>query len=182
MDILFSTAAGGTTTNTERMRIDSSGNLWVNYIPNNLMGGKTNIGFNGSTHDGIDILDTVNASAAWFMAFRNSAGTTVGKIQRNGGDVSYSGSSDQRLKENIADAEDAGSKIDSIQVRQFDWIAEGEHRDYGFIAQELIEVFPEAVGSVRNAEEMMGVDNSKLVPMLVKEIQSLRKRVAQLEE
>jgi hypothetical protein len=29
---------------------------------------------------------------------------------------------------------------------------------------------------------MMGVDYSKLVPMLVKEIQSLRNRVAQLEE
>jgi hypothetical protein len=30
-------------------------------------------------------------------------------------------------------------------------------------------------------EEMMGVDYNKLVPMLIKEIQSLRKRVEQLE-
>jgi len=50
------------------------------------------------------------------------------------------------------------------------------------IAQELLEVAPEAVSVPEDSEEMMGVDYSKLVPMLIKEIQSLRNRVAQLEE
>jgi hypothetical protein len=49
------------------------------------------------------------------------------------------------------------------------------------IAQELNTVAPEAVSGDANSEEMMGVDYSKLVPMLIKEIQSLRSRVAQLE-
>ena len=94
--------------------------------------------------------------------------------------VLYNTSSDQRLKENISDADDAGSKIDAIQVRKFDWKADGSHQDYGMIAQELLEVAPEAV-SAEDSEEMMGVDYSKLVPMMLKEIQSLRARVAQLE-
>jgi hypothetical protein len=50
----------------------------------------------------------------------------------------------------------------------------------------LHEVFPEAVavGDADDVDELKtpwGVDYSKLVPMLVKEIQSLRARVAQLE-
>jgi len=89
--------------------------------------------------------------------------------------------SDQRLKENIADADDAGSKVDAIQVRKFDWKADGSHQDYGMIAQELQTVAPEAVSGDADSEDMMGVDYSKLVPMLIKEIQSLRNRVAQLE-
>ncbi len=49
------------------------------------------------------------------------------------------------------------------------------------IAQELQSVAPEAVTEGDTETDMMGVDYSKLVPMLVKEIQSLRARVAQLE-
>ena len=42
-------------------------------------------------------------------------------------------------------------------------------------------VAPEAVSGDADSEEMMGVDYSKLVPMLVKEIQSLRTRITALE-
>jgi len=110
------------------------------------------------------------------------AGAFVAGIDVTTTAVAYNTSSDQRLKENIADADDAGSKIDAIQVRKYDWKADGSHQDYGMIAQELLEVAPEAVSVPEDSEEMMGVDYSKLVPMLIKEIQSLRNRVAQLEE
>jgi hypothetical protein len=108
--------------------------------------------------------------------------TNVGSISVTGSTTSYNTSSDQRLKENIADADDSGFKVDAIQVRQFDWKANGSHQDYGMVAQELVEVAPEAVSVPEDSEEMMGVDYSKLVPMLIKEIQSLRQRVASLEE
>ena len=49
------------------------------------------------------------------------------------------------------------------------------------VAQELQAVAPEAVQAPEDPDEMMAVDYSKLVPMLVKEIQSLRARVQQLE-
>jgi hypothetical protein len=41
-----------------------------------------------------------------------------------------------------------------------------------------VTVAPEAVHQPEDTDEMMAVDYSKLVPMLVKEIQSLRKRLA----
>jgi hypothetical protein len=114
------------------------------------------------------------------VRFYNGNGL-VGSITTDGSATAYLTSSDQRLKENIADADDAGSKIDAIQVRKFDWKVDGSHQDYGMIAQELqLEIAPEAVSGDADSEEMMGVDYSKLVPMLVKEIQSLRARVAQL--
>jgi hypothetical protein len=109
------------------------------------------------------------------------AGSLVGSVAVTSTATAYNTSSDQRLKENIADADDAGSKIDAIQVRKFDWIADGSHQDYGMVAQELNTVAPEAVTEGDTEEDMMSVDYSKLVPMLVKEIQSLRARVAQLE-
>jgi hypothetical protein len=49
------------------------------------------------------------------------------------------------------------------------------------VAQELLEVAPEAVSVPTDPEQMMGVDYSKLVPMLIKEVQSLRTRLAALE-
>jgi hypothetical protein len=85
------------------------------------------------------------------------------------------------LKENIADANDAGDKIDAIKVRQYDWKVDGSHQDYGMVAQELMTVAPEAVHQPEDPEAMMGVDYSKLVPMMLKEIQSLRARIAALE-
>jgi hypothetical protein len=114
--------------------------------------------------------------------FRDGADNSVGTISSTVSGTAYNTASDARLKENIADAEDAGVKVDAIQVRQFDWKADGSHQDYGMVAQELVEVAPEAVTGEPDGEEMMGVDYSKLVPMLVKEIQSLRARVHALED
>jgi hypothetical protein len=121
-------------------------------------------------------------SGGIFQVFQNSSGSTIGYI----GNVSnsqtlYAQTSDERLKENITDSADAGSRIDAIQVRQFDWKADGIHQDYGMVAQELQTVAPEVVFEPEDSNDMMGVDYSKLVPMLVKEIQSLRARVQQLE-
>ena len=163
----------------EDMRLDSSGNLLVGTTSTTPSTGGIVLykdSTRGIVRSGTSIT-TVDAVAEWY----NPNGK-VGQIVTSGSSTSYNTSSDQRLKENIADADDAGSKVDAIQVRKFDWKADGSHQDYGMIAQELLEVAPEAVSVPEDSEEMMGVDYSKLVPMLIKEIQSLRNRVAQLEE
>jgi hypothetical protein len=87
--------------------------------------------------------------------------------------------SDERLKTNIVNA--LSGNIDDIKVRSFDWIADGSHQEYGMVAQELLEVAPYAVHQPTNPDEMMGVDYSKLVPMMIKEIQDLKQRIATLE-
>jgi len=169
---------------SELMQLDANGNLLV---------GTTEI---GTVPDGARLMNDgqVRFTSIGTVAYLNRSGTagtiqefrqantSVGYISVTGSATAYNTSSDQRLKENIADADDAGSKIDAIQVRKYDWKADGSHQDYGMIAQELQAVAPEAVSGDADSEEMMGVDYSKLVPMLIKEIQSLRNRVAQLEE
>jgi len=165
----FGTAAGS------RMTIDSSGNLLVGTTA---ASGTFTLVANQYNAMSIQVSSNGNVGASW----KNASGSEVGYVQVNASATLYSTSSDERLKENITDADDAGSKIDAIQVRKYDWKADGSHQDYGMIAQELQAVAPEAVSGDADSEEMMGVDYSKLVPMLIKEIQSLRNRVAQLEE
>jgi hypothetical protein len=172
-NIVFGTS-GGTDTATERMRIDASGNL--------LVGTTAAVG-----KFSIEATPTGTARSVDYSATGGTVDyyivddVNVGSISVTTTATAYNTSSDARLKENIADAESASELIDAIQVRSFDWKADGSHQDYGMIAQELQAVAPEAVSGDADSEEMMGVDYSKLVPMLIKEIQSLRNRVAQLE-
>ena len=105
----------------------------------------------------------------------------MGSITVTSSATAYNTSSDARLKHDIVDAPEASSLIDAIKVRSFKWNADNSEQRYGMVAQELLEVAPEAVSGEPEGEEMMGVDYSKLVPMMLKEIQSLRARVAQLE-
>jgi hypothetical protein len=120
--------------------------------------------------------DTASATQIQFGKNGSVAGSIVTTSS-----TTYNTTSDRRAKENVVDAQDAGELIDGIRVREFDWKNSGEHQRYGMVAQELLEVAPEVVHQPENEEQMMGVDYSKLVPMLVKEIQSLRARVAELE-
>jgi trimeric autotransporter adhesin len=166
------------TNSTERARIDSSGNLLVGKTSSSANGDGAQLFPSGTVGLG-HTSGTVTGTA--YAAF-GYAGGGIGSITQDGTTgVLYNTASDQRLKENIQDAKPASSLIDSLQVRQYDWKADGSHQRYGFVAQELVTVAPEAVHQPADPEEMMAVDYSKLVPMLVKEIQSLRQRLAALE-
>ncbi len=181
----FSAASGSADSSIsweESMRIDPNGCLLRNTTSStvNSSGGEI-IVLNDGNRAAINVAADSTSSRTGIL-FTNPNGT-VGSISMSGSGISIVQSSDQRLKDNIqdAEAEDAGALIDAIQVRQFDWKADGSHQRFGMVAQELTTVAPEAVSAPEDPDEMMGVDYSKLVPMLVKEIQSLRARVTQLE-
>ena len=163
---------------SEAMRLDSSGNVMVGTT---ISGTPTNgIVLYKDSNRGILKAATTLSAADAVASFYNPNGK-VGQIITNGSTTAYQTSSDQRLKENIVDAPSASGDIDAIQVRSFDWKIDGAHQKYGMIAQELQSISPEAVSAQSDPEEMLGVDYSKLVPMMIKEIQDLRARVAQLE-
>jgi hypothetical protein len=186
----WSNASSGTAdanlTLNERMRIDSSGNLLVGTTDTSLY---ANTSGSGVTIVSDELGVARSGSCAYFNRMGSDGatvvlfnrGVNVGSISTTSSATAYNTSSDQRLKDNIVDAPSASDDIEAIQVRSFDWKVDGSHQKYGMVAQELQSVAPEAVSKGATEEDMMGVDYSKLVPMLVKEIQSLRARVAQLE-
>lgn len=118
-------------------------------------------------------------STSYVVGFQN-AGTTVGYIAYTNSTVTYNTGSDSRLKENVSPAPATGPIIDAIDIVQHDWKS-GGHVDFSVIAQDLHQVYPQAVTPGDAGEEITqtwGVDYSKLVPLLVKEVQSLRARLA----
>lgn len=121
-------------------------------------------------------------SAADHHVFFNGNGN-VGAIETSGSSTVYKTTSDERLKENIRDIVDSGFIIDAIKPRLFDWKFGGKN-EYGFIAQELYQQFPSAVsvGGEDVRTNPWQVDLSKLVPLLLAEIKSLRRRVEVLEK
>ena len=140
-----------------------------------------------SITDGYAIVNNNNAAGTGyvFQSFRRSS-VEVGSITQNGTTaVLYNTTSDRRLKDNIVPAPSASNAIDAIQIVSYDWkAAPDEHVTYGVIAQDLHAVAPQAVLQGDDGDEIektWGVDYSKLVPMLIKEIQTLRARVAALE-
>ena len=124
---------------------------------------------------------TATGTAYQYFSYNGAA---IGTITQNGTTgVLYNTTSDVRLKKNIMPALSASDLIDAVQVREFDWKSDGSHQRYGFVAQELHEVVPEAVSKPpEGSDEMWAVDYSKLVPLLLKELQELRARVAMLEQ
>ena len=157
--------------------IDGAGNLLVGTTSNAALQNNNSLVVR-AVGDTIQNHANGTSSGAGYLFFGYNAGA-IGSITQSGTTaVLYNTTSDQRLKENIKDSDSASNLIDSLKVRQFDWKFDNSHQRYGFVAQELVTVAPEAVYQPEDTEQMMAVDYSKLVPMLVKEIQSLRQRLS----
>jgi hypothetical protein len=130
-----------------------------------------NITFEGATSNAYETtLTATDPTADRTITLPNASGT-----------VQVTSSSDRRLKKNIEPASSASQKIDDINVYQFDWIENNKHVDFGVVAQEMQEVFPDCVAVQDPETGYLGIDYSKLVPVLLQEIKDLRARVADLE-
>jgi hypothetical protein len=173
-NLVFSTAVQNVP-KVERMRITSTGHL-------ELTTGHYYGLFTG-TDFGIELRPTLGTSGAVFASFLNNTGTRIGSISRNTttNAVLYNTTSDERLKENIADSNPVLETISKIKVRQYDWKDANVHQDYGFIAQELDTVIDGVVTKPDDEELMWSVDYSKITPHLVKAIQEQQAMIKELK-
>ena len=114
--------------------------------------------------------------------------TKVGNISVTATSTAYNTSSDYRLKTNLEPLTDAIARLLQIPVHRFNWLADPTAPKVdGFLAHEAQAIVPESVTGRKDEVDAegnpihQGIDQSKLVPLLVAAVQELAARVAALE-
>jgi hypothetical protein len=182
------------TNDTERARIDTSGNFLVNSTTNDQWYTSTNAGF---TLNSSNFLAIARSGGSVFIANRLTSDGDIVEFKRSGSGVgsisvtttatAYNTSSDYRRKSNVKDLIGSGAFIDALKPRTFDW--DTGDKGVGFIAHEFAEVCPSAVTGEKDAVDSDGkpiyqamqASSAEVIANLVAELQSLRQRVAALE-
>jgi hypothetical protein len=141
------------TSNAERVRINSSGNVGIGTTT---PGTGLRLDINGNTR----VIGTLSAT---------------GDISA-GGDIIAFATSDQRLKNNITPITGALEKIDQISGVEYDWNTELQSKrtghDVGVLAQEIEAIIPEAVTTREDGYK--AVNYEKLIPLLIQAIKELK--------
>jgi len=175
------------TSGTERMRIDSSGNLLLGTTSNPLAAN-----FNVYQSDATWAMGIQNNANDSGLAITNGSGTTnytaigffnngttfssCGLISVSGTSTTYATSSDYRLKENIVPITGALATVAQLKPVTYKWKSDGTDGQ-GFIAHELQAIVPDCVVGEKDAvdadgkPQYQGVDTSFLVATLTKAIQ-----------
>ena len=168
---------------TTAMTIDNSGWVGIGVTPTSPFHVKHN-----STVDGAPTFDNDTGESNTrtnISILRN--GTSVGSIRTTTSSTSYNTSSDYRLKENVDYDWDATTRLKQLKPARFNFIKDDTTTVDGFLAHEVSDIVPEAISGEKDAVDDDGnavhqsIDQSKLVPLLVKTIQELEARITALE-
>ena len=182
ISLQFSTTSDGASSPTERMRIDSAGQLLFATTSTAL----SDEGFVLYPNGEVNMRRNTDGAAYAF----NRSGSTVGSITISATATAYNTSSDYRLKENVVPLNGAIDRLNQLQVHRFNFIADPDKTVDGFIAHEAQAVVPECVTGTKDEVDndgnpiYQGIDQSKLVPLLtaalqeaLAEIESLKARL-----
>ena len=153
---------------TERMRINSSGNLLIKTtgpaIPVSALaagsveavGASANNVFKAKVTTSAYIAyasqgPTSGAAPFYYHSYMlNGSNTAAGHITVNNTSTSYSTSSDYRLKTDAQPMTGASARVQALNPVNFEWIADGTRVD-GFLAHEAQEVVPECATGTKDA-------------------------------
>jgi hypothetical protein len=178
------------TNTTERMRIGSNGGTVLTANASGAYAFKVINDGNASNRFGIAIQTGEDSPTTtnYLMGFQDGNGNSVGSITfNNAGQTSFNQISDYRLKENVTEDWNATTRLKELKPCRFNFKRFPNTTLDGFIAHEAQEVVPEAVIGEKDAVDddgnpiYQGIDQSKLVPLLVKTIQELEARIVALE-
>jgi hypothetical protein len=176
----YSISTHNGTTLGERMRVSAAGELLVGTT-SVYSAPKMALAFSSAVNNGLVFYQTNNSTGTFINFFSNSTTQQGSIINNNNGTVNYANASDYRLKENIVDFDENGlNLINNVKVRKFNRKEYPDATITGFIAHELAEVCPQAVCGEKDAVNEDGsikaqsVDQSYLVPFLVKAIQEMK--------
>jgi hypothetical protein len=143
----------------------------------------------GETTSDYNMYFTMQAGTNRGFVFRssNSSSSVVAGIDASGngrfiGDVVAYSSSDERLKDNKKNIDNALEKVESLNGVEFDWNDKQDvysGHDVGIIAQEVEKVLPEIVTDRENGYK--AVKYEKLVPLLIEAVKELSEKVKMLE-
>ena len=192
----------------ERMNIDSAGVVNFHGRRGRVTSstGGLSISSQSDSRSFIE-MGSLHTGTSYLVKMLNNNGE-VGSITTNGSATAFNTSSDYRLKENVDYTWDATTRLKQLKPARFNFIADADKTVDGFLAHEAQTVVPECVtgtkdamtdevlyvegdelpegkvvGDVKKASvpDMQGIDQSKLVPLLVKTIQELEARITALE-
>ena len=177
------------TNNTERMRINASGDVQLGTTTNHGDNNQGGVTFQAATFDRMimNIGHTDGSSRPVVRFYGNASTSYSGDIRVDGSSTSYNTSSDHRLKENVADMTGAIDRVKALAPKRFNFIADDSVTVDGFLAHEAQTVVPEAVHGTHNEVDddgnavMQGIDQSKLVPLLTGALQEAIAKIETLE-
>jgi len=184
---------------SEAMRIDQSNRLLIGHTT--AVGGHSELlGIDTGASSGYGIfISGPSSTNGQQYAFRfwdsGSSPGLVGSITFTTNSTAYNTSSDYRLKENVVTDWDATTRLKQLKPSRFNFISDPDTTMEGFLAHEVQDIVPEAVVGEKDAVDAegnpkyQGIDQSKLVPLLVKALQEqqtiiddLKSRIEALEE
>ena len=113
--------------------------------------------------------------------------TKVGSISVTASTTAYNTTSDYRLKQDVVPISNATARLNQLNPVRFSFTHAPTTTYDGFLAHEVSAVVPEAVIGAKDAVDAdgnidpQGLDQSKLVPLLVATIKELEARITALE-
>ena len=123
------------------------------------------------------------AGTTTYLMVADGDGNATGELQTSSGTFQLTDTSDSRLKQDIVDTSINGiDSIKNLKVRDFAYKKNPTETIVGgFIAQELKEVFPQAVSEGKTEEKILSVSRERLVPLLTKALQEAITKIETLE-
>jgi hypothetical protein len=178
-------AADDNISNSERMRISNGGAIYfaATSEPNSSVGGAAVIPLSNGA---LVRVSRTGTGYQGVMDFFNSNGG-VGSITTSGSATQFNTSSDYRLKENITAVTDGIFRVQQLKPYRFNFIADPNNTVDGFIAHEVQDIVPEAIGGTKDEVDdegnpvYQGIDQSKLVPLLTAALQEAIAKIESLE-